>query len=300
MPGAGIGVHEGLGVTVLARAAALDHVRRERERRARKADQRHPSGEPLAYEPHRLEDVAERFLDGHPRERVDVGARPDRTGGSRDRRPSRTRARRPWAPARGECPRRGSPRRPESARSASSSPRRRAPASCRARGTRAAPGARDTRQVSPGLTHDPDRRAVGRFATAGAEKSRSGGHRDGQCQARPVASRSVPVSAAWRRGAPARRGASRRRAVPSSDDSARNRPRSPRRASAALQTGPIDLTAARANPGASAARAPCRSATCTRCVTCVALVKSATSRAPAPMRSIAVTRGARSSGSAQR
>ena len=61
MPGRRRAVHQRLRARERARVAALDCVRRERERRARKADERHASGELALHRPYGIEHIAERF-----------------------------------------------------------------------------------------------------------------------------------------------------------------------------------------------------------------------------------------------
>ena len=61
MPRGRRAVHQRLGVREVVRVAAFDRVRRERERRAGKSDERHAAGELLLDLPDRLEHVRQRF-----------------------------------------------------------------------------------------------------------------------------------------------------------------------------------------------------------------------------------------------
>ena len=62
-PALGLLVHESLGVEIVARGAALDDIRRHRERRARKADQRHLPAQRALHAAHGLEHERHRGLD---------------------------------------------------------------------------------------------------------------------------------------------------------------------------------------------------------------------------------------------
>ena len=62
-PALGLLVHQPLGVEVITRRPALDDVGRDRERRAREADERHFSAERLLHSPHRLEHERHRGVD---------------------------------------------------------------------------------------------------------------------------------------------------------------------------------------------------------------------------------------------
>src|SRR5216683_4643344 len=60
MPRRGLGVHHGFGRLVLARAAALDQIRRERKGRAGKADERRAIAKRTARHPDRITDETQR------------------------------------------------------------------------------------------------------------------------------------------------------------------------------------------------------------------------------------------------
>ena len=173
MPRGRRAVHQRLRVREGVRVAAFDCVRRQRERRAGKSDERDATAELALDLADRLEHVRQRLARF---EAADArrGPRSDCAAGSRspDLRRGRSRTGCPSARAAAADPRTESPRRPRFAhrlqRDLGGEVGRAAQIEERiALAQRAVLG-----HVAAGLPHEPDRRRVDRFAPAGFEESR--------------------------------------------------------------------------------------------------------------------------------